>query len=132
MDRETLYIRDNLEEIDRNYSEEATQQKKSDLAFICMCLKDGIEVMDRKYLIKNIPACFVGSEAIDWMLNHTNFTGCKTRKDGEELGERLLQEKFISCPIGSHSFQDKQMFFRFKVNIRKFKIIIKLKQKNNK
>lgn len=113
---ETLYIRDNLEEIDRNYSEDAVQQKKSDLAFISICLKDGIEVTDRKLLIKTIPKCFVGCEAIDWMLNHSNFTGCRSRKDGELLGETLLQEGFISCPVASQ-FQDKpNLFYRFKVH----------------
>ena len=111
-----LHIRDNFEEIERNYATDREQQELSDLSFLSRCMKDGIPIRDRKHMLRAVPKCFTGSDAVDWMMNHPKFSNCISRKDGEVLGERLREEGLISSAPTSHSFQDKPtLFYRFRV-----------------
>lgn len=111
-----VYLRDNFEEIEQNYATDRKQQELSDLYFLSRCMKDGIVIRDRKHLLRHVAKCFTGEEAIDWMLNHSKFTNCKTRKEGEVLGEKLREIGLFSSTPTSHSFQDKgNLFYRFKV-----------------
>ena len=113
-----LYFRDDFEEIERNYTIDAKQEQKSDHAFLCSCMRNGISSRDRKQMLRVVPKCFLGSEAVDWMLNHPRFSGCKTRKEAEALGEQLREEGFLSSAPITYAFQDKSTcLYRFKVGL---------------
>lgn len=74
-------------------------------------LTNGIELKDRKQLLKSYTNCFVGDispififsdvvigqEAVDWMLKNLPI---RDRDDAVNLGNKLLQSRYIRCVNG--------------------------------
>jgi hypothetical protein len=71
--------------------------------------KTGVEVRDRLYHGKTYPACFVGSEAVDWL----HQTQKLNRHDAENLLNRLLGFNLIEHVAQEHPVRDGLFFYRF-------------------
>lgn len=69
----------------------------------------GLDIKDRRYRLHVYHSCFVGSEAVDWLVqNHT----C-TREEAIELGQILVEKGIIHHVIDQHPFEDSYLFYRF-------------------
>ena len=69
----------------------------------------GVEIKDRRYLVNVYPKCFVGSDAVAWLIRNQ-----RTTRDGAiRIGQLLVGRKIIHHVLDEHSFEDKNFFYRF-------------------
>ena len=69
----------------------------------------GVKIKDRRHLFKIHSNCFVGSEAVEWMVEKLNIS----REQAIQLGQRLMDEKIIYHVVHKESFQNANFFYRF-------------------
>ncbi|MEM7591105.1 MAG: mechanosensitive ion channel domain-containing protein [Cyanobacteria bacterium P01_A01_bin.83] len=74
--------------------------------------KDGLVIADRRYRFNLYSKCFVGSEAVDWIVKHQGFS----KEEAIELGQILIEREIIHHVADEHSFQDRYLFYRFYVD----------------
>ncbi len=77
---------------------------------------EGIEIRDRRYRLNIYPACFIGSEAVDWLVQKHNCT----REEAIELGQILIERSIIHHVVDQHPFKDGYFFYRFYADETKF------------
>lgn len=70
----------------------------------------GIEIKDRKYHLRKYEECFLGNEAVDWMMKNLNL---KTRDDAVNLGQLMVSRGVLHHVTDGHPFRDKPYFYRF-------------------
>ena len=70
----------------------------------------GVPVRDRTWRLTNYPCCFVGSQAVDWLIVHKY---AKSREDAVGIGARLLSAGEFSHVLNEHPFKDAKLFYRF-------------------
>ncbi|MGK7895518.1 MAG: DEP domain-containing protein, partial [Xenococcus sp. (in: cyanobacteria)] len=73
---------------------------------------DGLDIKDRNYYLNFFPACFIGSEAVNWLINQQNYK----REEAIEIGQILLEKGIIHHVTDEHSFKDTYLFYRFYVD----------------
>lgn len=71
--------------------------------------KTGLAVQDRSYRGKTYAACFIGSEAVDWIKANTKLS----RHDSEILLNRLYNFHVIEHVTQDHDVRDGYFFYRF-------------------
>jgi potassium-dependent mechanosensitive channel len=69
----------------------------------------GVEVSDRWYRHNLYPACFIGSEAVAWLVQTQNCT----REEAIYLGQILLDQGIIQHVSEDYPFRDGYVFYRF-------------------
>jgi hypothetical protein len=80
---------------------------------------EGVVVKDRKYHLKMYKNCFVGKEAVSWLLENAKLFGLKVkiREDAVKLGNRLMSMGIIFGPINHSSsksvLEDENDYFTF-------------------
>lgn len=99
---------DNANFFRTNLSTAADRQPLGTL-FKLLRSKAGIEVKDRTYLNKLYPACFVGSEAVDWLKRQAKIN----RHDCEIILNRLHSLHMIEHVTRDHDVRDGMFFYRF-------------------
>lgn len=73
--------------------------------------KKNVEVKDRSFRLTTYKQCFVGSEAVDYLVNSGQ---APTRQDAVELGKALQATKYLFEHVTrDHQFSDDFLFFRF-------------------
>lgn len=73
--------------------------------------RKGVEIKDRKYRLSTYKQCFVGSEAVDFLVASG---AAETREDAVQLGKALAQEYHLFEHVTrDHEFKDEQLFYRF-------------------
>lgn len=78
---------------------------------IADAFRNGVTLKDRKYLLKTYKQCFVGSEAVDFLVNSGM---ADNRKDAVVLGKALSNDLHIFEHVArDHEFADEQLFYRF-------------------
>jgi len=80
----------------------------------------GISIQDRKWRRKTFKSCFIGTEAVDWLIKKENNVGVKNRKEAIQLGQILLDRGVFHHVCDDHEFVDDYKFFRFYSEERKF------------
>ena len=70
---------------------------------------DGVEIKDRRHRLSLYSTCFVGSEAVDWLMR----TQKATRLEATRLGQLLYKEGFIQHVLDEHPFDDDYLFYQF-------------------
>ena len=73
---------------------------------------DGLKIKDRNYYLNYFPACFIGSEAVDWLVKIKNYQ----REEAIEIGQIMLEKGIIHHVTDDHSFKDAYLFYRFYVD----------------
>ena len=76
---------------------------------VAMRGKGGLEIKNRRHHLKIYKQCFVGSEAVDWLVNHLNIS----RKQAVVIGTKLVQKRVIYHVTNEHSFKDEYLFYCF-------------------
>lgn len=79
------------------------------LGLVLQTLRDRLVVVDRSYLGKNYPSCWIGAEAVDALCAKRNIT----RHESQLILHRLMQFGFFEHVVGEHGFIDGNFFYRF-------------------
>jgi potassium efflux system protein len=74
-----------------------------------MRASDGIAIADRRHLFNTYPRCFVGAEAVEWLMRREDLS----RGDALQLGQRLVERGIIHHVLDEHPFRDGAFFYRF-------------------
>eukprot|EP00808_Paulinella_micropora_P021450 g26999.t1 len=69
----------------------------------------GVEIKDRRYRLKTYRNCFVGTKAIDWMVENDK---ARTRDEARLILNEALHQGMISHVVGEHDFKDEELFYR--------------------
>ncbi|MEO1133903.1 MAG: DEP domain-containing protein, partial [Cyanobacteria bacterium J06639_1] len=70
---------------------------------------DGLDIGDRRYRMKLYRNCFVGSEAVDWLVR----TQGLSRGEAVIVGRRLVRHNSIEHVLGEQDFADDYYFYHF-------------------
>lgn len=68
----------------------------------------GLDVRDRMFRLRTYDACFVGREAVDWLVQHQRLS----RSEAVRLGQHLVALGLISHVVSEHDFEDAELFYR--------------------
>ena len=60
---------------------------KQNIEEIFVQFKESVEIKDRTYRMRTFKKCFIGSEAVDWILYHTS---ALTRSEAVVLGREMV------------------------------------------
>jgi small-conductance mechanosensitive channel len=71
--------------------------------------RDGLAIADRRHRLASYPRCFVGREAVDWLVAHEGLT----RDEAVTLGQLLVSRGVIHHVLDEHPFRDGDLFYRF-------------------
>ncbi len=74
--------------------------------------KDGLKIKTRRHKLKLYHRCFLGNEAIDWLVENLNLTRSKAIK----IGQKLIDKKIIHHVTDEHNFKDEPLFYRFYID----------------
>ncbi|HBB34635.1 MAG TPA: mechanosensitive ion channel protein MscS [Cyanobacteria bacterium UBA8803] len=72
----------------------------------------GVEIKDRSYHLNIYPSCFIGAEAVEWLVQRYNCS----RLEAINLGQILLDRGIIRPVLDEHFFQDDYSFYRFPID----------------
>jgi hypothetical protein len=72
--------------------------------------RDGVPRLDRRHLLKLYPCCFVGREAVDWLVR------CEalTRDQAVSVGQLMVERNLLHHVLDEHTFHDDALFYRFR------------------
>lgn len=74
-----------------------------------MRTQGGLEIKKRRFRLQSYTMCFVGSEAVDWMIKEYNLS----RVEAVALGNQLKSRGIIHHVTDHHAFKDEYLFYRF-------------------
>jgi len=69
----------------------------------------GVDIRDRRYRLRVYTRCFIGSEAVAWLMGSQNLT----RTDALRLGQQLMDEGHFHHVVDEQPFRDEFFFYRF-------------------
>lgn len=70
----------------------------------------GVEIKTRRQKLKLYQRCFLGNEAVDWMVQRVKVS----RPDAVKLGQKMLEKGLIMHVLDEHPFKDEGLFYRFR------------------
>lgn len=77
---------------------------------VAQSLLDGVEIRDRRYHLRKYRQCFVGFEAVSFLMDK-GFA--KTSDEAVEIGNRLVKYRCIRHVVDDIPFQNDNLFYRF-------------------
>ena len=69
----------------------------------------GVEIKNRLYKLRFYSQCFVGSEAVHWLMD----TLAITQDEAMRIGKRLLYRGIIHHVLDEQTFENDYLFYRF-------------------
>jgi small-conductance mechanosensitive channel len=69
----------------------------------------GVPIRDRRHLLGLHRRCFVGSEAVTWLVENEDLT----RDEAVRAGRRLVEAGLVRHVLDEHGFEDAWLFYRF-------------------
>jgi hypothetical protein len=72
-------------------------------------LAGGVDVRDRRWRLRLYPRCFVGREAVDWIVQHEGVSRAKAVR----IGRRLVALGLMAHVVAEHDFEDADLFYVF-------------------
>jgi small-conductance mechanosensitive channel len=69
----------------------------------------GLTIGDRHHLFSIYPKCFVGAEAVEWLMRANDLT----RDEAIRLGQSLVERGVFHHVLDEHPFRDGNYFYRF-------------------
>jgi potassium efflux system protein len=73
---------------------------------------EGVARHDRRYRLKRYPCCFLGHEAVDWLVRREGLT----RDQAVSLGKQLVERNLLHHVLDEHTFHDSGLFYRFRAD----------------
>ena len=71
--------------------------------------KGGVEIKTRRYKLKLFQRCFLGNEAVDWIVKQTKLS----REDAVAVGQKMIDKGIFHHVLDEHKFKDEELFYRF-------------------
>ena len=71
--------------------------------------KEGVEIKTRRNKLKLFQRCFLGNEAVDWIVKQTKLS----REDAVTLGQKMIDKGIFHHVLDEHKFKDEELFYRF-------------------
>ncbi len=68
----------------------------------------GLDSRDRIHRLRNYAQCFIGRDAVDWLVRHQRVG----RVEAVRLGQRLVALGLIRHVLDEHDFEDAELFYR--------------------
>ena len=59
-----------------------------------------------------LKSCFVGTDAIDWLVKHAGTTQT-SREDARAIGRQMMAKGYFRHVTDSHKFKDSHLYYRF-------------------
>lgn len=72
-------------------------------------LQGGVDVRDRRWRLRLYPQCFVGREAVDWIVQRKGVSRAKAVR----IGRRLVALGQMAHVVAEHDFEDADLFYVF-------------------
>lgn len=96
---------------DLGIDEEVPNQPDDDLEAIVAAMRgpEGVSIRERRYRLQTYPDCFVGLDAVDWLVRAYNIT----RQQAVAIGQKMLERGIIHHVLDEHPFTDSYLFYRF-------------------
>jgi len=69
----------------------------------------GVAIEDRRHLLSHYRKCFVGSEAVEWLMRANGLS----RDEAIHLGQSLVERRIFHHVLDEHPFRDGYFFYRF-------------------
>ncbi|MFM2315576.1 MAG: hypothetical protein RLZZ04_4854 [Cyanobacteriota bacterium] len=69
----------------------------------------GVEIKTRRYKLMLFQRCFLGNEAVDWIVKKVKVS----REDAIALGQKMLEKGIFQHVAEEHPFKDEPLFYRF-------------------
>ena len=69
----------------------------------------GVAISDRRHRLSTYPRCFVGAEAVAWLMRVEDIS----RDEAVHLGQLMLERGLMHHVLDEHPFQDGEFFYRF-------------------
>jgi hypothetical protein len=84
--------------------------------------KTGIEIKDREYNLKVYPACFLGSECVDWICQYYSIG----KDAAKAIGNQFISMGMFSHVTNAHGLKDEYLFYHlgqvdFEEELRKWR-----------
>lgn len=89
------------------------EKDEETLAELTEKFRKGLEIKTRKWMTKSYEKCFVGLEAVEFMVKEGI---AKTKEEAIEIGQLLVASNIIKHVTGDHDFKDEKLFYRFSVD----------------
>ena len=74
--------------------------------------ENGIEIKDRRYGFKVYRKAFLGSEAVNWLIQQEK----ATRAEAIAIGQLMIEQNLIHHVLDEHNFKDEPLFYRFYID----------------
>ena len=71
--------------------------------------EDGLKIKTRRHKLKLYHHCFLGNEAVDWLVAFLNIP----RQKAVIIGQNLVTKKIIHHVLDEHFFKDEPLLYRF-------------------
>ncbi|AFZ35241.1 pleckstrin/ G-protein interacting- domain protein [Stanieria cyanosphaera PCC 7437] len=71
--------------------------------------EQGVKIKTRRDKFKLYHHCFLGNEAVDWLVENLKIS----RTEAVNVGKKLIDKKIIHHISDEHSFKDEQLYYRF-------------------
>ena len=71
--------------------------------------KEGVEIKTRRHKLKLFQRCFLGNEAVDWIVKQTKLS----REEAVALGQKMIDKGIFHHVLDEHKFKDEELFYRF-------------------
>lgn len=92
-----------------NFAQDKLTQLDLEKLIADMRSEGGLDIRDRRYNLNVYPNCFVGSEAVNWLVERQKYQ----REEAIEIGQILIEKAIIHHVTDEHSFKDGYFFYRF-------------------
>ena len=69
----------------------------------------GVEIKTRRHKLKLYQRCFLGNEAVDWIVEQTKVS----RTDAIKIGQTMLDKGLFHHVLDENKFKDENLFYRF-------------------
>lgn len=69
----------------------------------------GVEIKTRRHKLKLYQRCFLGNEAVDWIVKRAKLS----RPDAVKLGQKMIEKGVFHHVLDEHQFKDENLFYRF-------------------
>ncbi len=76
---------------------------------MAMRSEGGVDIKTRRYKLKLFQRCFLGNEAVDWMVKNAKIS----REDAVNLGQKMIEKGILHHVLDEHQFKDEDLFYRF-------------------
>jgi pyruvate/2-oxoglutarate dehydrogenase complex dihydrolipoamide dehydrogenase (E3) component len=83
---------------------------KKDLKEVSQKMLAGVDIKDRTYHLKNYKTCFLGTDAVEWMLKEDV---AKTADDAVLVGQQMMDDKLFYHVTRDAEFENSKKFYRF-------------------